>query len=148
MGFTPHKNVKIWGFQKVVTSSKKNHKIVKSKKTIKLHLTVTKIQKSGVSQKSLPPVKKILKNHVKTKKTITFTVNCNINIKIWGLQKVVSPVQKNLPHFFWPKDHFQWQLPPLGQTFFLVIIDGVGNLSCYKWGKIWLRPTGIWVTGG
>ena len=60
MGLT-HKNVKIWGFQKVVTSSKKNHKIVKSKKTIKLQLTVTKIQKSGVSQKSLPPVKKILK---------------------------------------------------------------------------------------
>ena len=36
-----HINVKIWGLLKVVTSSKKTHKITKSKKTMKLHITVT-----------------------------------------------------------------------------------------------------------
>ena len=42
MGFTPHKNVKIWGFQKVVTSSKKNHKNCKIQKNHKITINCNK----------------------------------------------------------------------------------------------------------
>ena len=96
------------------------------------------------------PVKKTYKI-MKSKKKHKITLNCNKNVKIWGLQKVVSSVQKKSPPFFLATRSFSVIFTTVGQTFFLLLIDGVGNSSCNKRGMIWLKANrylGHWWSRG